>query len=101
MRAPAATATVGFTPNRSSREASRKPPEFSNIPLTRAATAPPTPWPRSSAVRLWSNEPPSTVSARTGAHCASLFTRLSTPPPPPRPKTIAFAPLSASTRSTL
>jgi hypothetical protein len=71
------------------------------MPLSRIATAFETPWPTSSDARLLSNDPLWSVSSRTGAHCASFVTRFRTPPPPPRPKTIAFAPLIASTRSTL
>ena len=47
------------------------------------------------------DEPPCSVTSLSGFQSAWRVTRLRTPPTPPRPKTIAFGPLSASTRSTL
>lgn len=71
------------------------------MPFSRSATVSETPWPKSTEPRLVPNDPPCTVSSRVGVHSASLVTRLMTPPPVPRPKMSAFAPLSPSTRSTL
>ena len=71
------------------------------MPLSRSASRSDTPCPTSSMVRRVPYEPPSSCSSRVGVHSADFITRLSAPPPTPRPKIRALAPFSASTRSTL
>ena len=65
---------VGVTPRRESRAASRNPRDRSYTPSSRAATCSPSGPPTSSVPRLWSNEPPSSVSEPTRDHGASRRT---------------------------
>ena len=58
------------------------------------------PIPDINIARRLSNEPICTVASRSVVQFAWRVVRLITPPAPPRPKIIAFGPLSASTRST-